>query len=120
MIAAVTLATALGGAIASICTAWAGGIVTRGELDQEMSKRKPEIDALAARSVVLEAAVADHTKRLQPLEDGDLERRRARELLVFEIRKRVGLQAQVQVAQPVSTRCRWTTQAQPLRMAMAQ
>lgn len=100
MLGATVLVTALGGALASIFTAWAGGIVTRGELDHEMSKydRKTQIDAVSSRLVVLEGATADHAKRLKPLEDGDLERRRARELLVTEIRKRVGLQAQVQVA----------------------
>lgn len=97
MLGATVLVTALGGAFASLCTAWVGGIVTHGDLDAAFATRDKQIEAVATRTVVLEAASSDHTKRLKPLEDGDLERRRARELLVTEIRKRIGLQAKVQV-----------------------
>ena len=47
--------------------------------------------------VVVEASIADITKRMKPLEDGELMRRRDREMLVLETRRRVALQAKLQV-----------------------
>ncbi len=92
--ALVGFAGALGVAVATLCTAWVGGIVTRGELDQDLATVAMKADVESRHGELAKAldSIAEELKT------DSIKRRADREMLVVEIRRRVGLQAEVSVS----------------------
>ena len=82
---------AIAGAVAALCVSWVGGIVTRAELDAEVAALAPKsaVDAMRRETGDSLKAIADSLKT------EELARRSDREMLVVEMRRRVGLQAMV-------------------------
>ena len=90
-------ATALGGGIAALCITWVGGIVTRAEMELELKPMRERAEAMqmaakdaSARDDKLAASLSELVGQLK---SENIARRSDREMLVGEIRHRIGIQA---------------------------